>query len=74
MRPGWNIATERAWRCFGSCSGVAAEEISGLKPEIAKLLEPFAEAERKDGEQARQENRRLEAVGRVGAELAQDLL
>lgn len=46
-------------------------EISGLKPEIAKLLQPFAEAELKDGEQRRPEST-IEAIGRAGADLAKD--
>jgi len=47
-------------------------EISGLKPEIAKLLQPFAEAERKDGEEKRPRESTIEAIGRVGADLAKD--
>jgi phospholipid/cholesterol/gamma-HCH transport system permease protein len=47
-------------------------EISGLKSEIAKLLQPFAEAERKEGEQRRPRESTIEAIGRVGADLAKD--
>ena len=48
---------------IGAAVGVTApwvEEISGLKPEIANLLEPFADAKRKDEEQIASEriNRR----------------
>jgi phospholipid/cholesterol/gamma-HCH transport system permease protein len=48
-------------------------EISGLKPEIAKLFEPFAEAERKVGEQKRTKESTLASIGRLGAELIRDL-
>lgn len=50
-----------------------AGEISGLKPEIAKLLEPFADAERKADEQKRARVSTIEGVGQVVAELARDL-
>ena len=53
--------------------GRGVEEISGLKPEIATLLEPFEDAKRKDGEQVRQKESALESVGKVGVELARDL-
>ena len=49
------------------------EEISGLKPEIAKLLEPFAEAKGKDEKQRRQKESTVEAVGKAIVELARDL-
>ena len=49
------------------------EEISGLKPELAKLLEPFAEAKRNDGEQVRQKESIVQAVGKGAIELARDL-
>ena len=48
------------------------EEISGLKPEIAKLLEPFADAKRQD-EEIRQKESTVEAVGKAVVELARDL-
>ena len=73
MHPRWSIATGQALRCFGSCSVVAVEEISGLKPEIATLLEPFADAKRKDEEQVRQKESTLETVGKAVVELARDL-
>ena len=41
--------------------GRGVEEISGLKPEIATLLEPFEDAKRKDGEQVRQKESALES-------------
>jgi phospholipid/cholesterol/gamma-HCH transport system permease protein len=47
-------------------------EISGLKPEIAKLLQPFAEADRKEGEQGRTKDSTIEAIGRVVADLFRD--
>jgi phospholipid/cholesterol/gamma-HCH transport system permease protein len=48
-------------------------EISGLKPEIEKLLQPFAETERKDGEQRRAKESTLESIGKVGADLVRDI-
>jgi phospholipid/cholesterol/gamma-HCH transport system permease protein len=50
-----------------------AGEISGLKPEIAKLLEPFADAEREAGEQKRASLSTIETIGEAVAELARDL-
>ena len=73
MRPKWNIATVRGWRCCGSCSGAAAREISGLKPEIAKLLEPFAEAERKEDEQRRAKESTIDSIGKLAVDLVRDL-
>ena len=49
------------------------EEISGLKPEIAKLLEPFADAKRQDEEQIRQKESTVKAIGKAVVELARDL-
>ena len=48
-------------------------EISGLKPEIAKLLEPFADAEQKDEAATRQKESTLDLVGKAAVELARDL-
>ena len=50
-----------------------AEEISGLKPEIARLLEPFADAKRKDEKQIRQKESTVEAAGKAVVELVRDL-
>jgi phospholipid/cholesterol/gamma-HCH transport system permease protein len=50
-----------------------AGEISGLKPEIAKLLQPFEDTERKTGEQKRPRVSAIEAIGTNAAELARDL-
>jgi phospholipid/cholesterol/gamma-HCH transport system permease protein len=49
-----------------------AGEISGLKPEIAKLLQPFADADREGGEQKRAKDSSIEAIGKVGVDLARD--
>jgi phospholipid/cholesterol/gamma-HCH transport system permease protein len=48
-------------------------EISGLKPEIAKLLEPFAKAQPKEDENRRAKDSTIEALGRIGADLVQDI-
>ena len=48
------------------------EEISGLKPEIAKLLEPFADAQGKDDEPRFPKESAVQAVGRAAVELARD--
>jgi phospholipid/cholesterol/gamma-HCH transport system permease protein len=48
-------------------------EISGLKPEIAKLFEPFAEAERKEGEKKHRKESTLASIGKVGFDLVGDL-
>ena len=50
-----------------------AGEISGLKPEIAKLLQPFEDTERKAVEEKRPEISTIEAIGATAAELARDL-
>jgi phospholipid/cholesterol/gamma-HCH transport system permease protein len=49
-----------------------AKEISGLKPEIAKLLQPFADAEREGGEQRRTKESAIELLGRSCLELVRD--
>ena len=41
-------------------------KISGLKPEIEKLLEPFAEAKHEEREPKQPSYPGLEAVGRIG--------
>ena len=48
-------------------------EISGLKPEIAKLFEPFAEAERKGGEQRGAKESTVASIGKVAVDLVRDL-
>lgn len=50
-----------------------AGEIAGLKPEIAKLLEPFEDADRKPGGQKQAKVSIVEAIGTTAAELARDL-
>jgi phospholipid/cholesterol/gamma-HCH transport system permease protein len=50
-----------------------ADEIFGLRPELAKLLEPFADAERAAGEAKRAKVSTVEAVGKAVIELASDL-
>ena len=47
-------------------------EISGLKPEIEKLLQPFAEADRKESERGRKKDSTIESVGRLVADLFRD--
>ena len=49
-------------------------KISGLKPEIEKLLEPFAEAKHEEREPKQPSYPGLEAVGRIGHGLAQDVV
>ena len=48
-------------------------EISGLKPEIAKLFEPFAEAERKEGEQRGAKESAVVSIGKGAVDLVRDL-
>jgi phospholipid/cholesterol/gamma-HCH transport system permease protein len=48
------------------------KEISGLKPEIAKLLEPFSDAERKEKEQWRPKDSAAAAIGKAVVELMRD--
>jgi phospholipid/cholesterol/gamma-HCH transport system permease protein len=50
-----------------------AGEISGLKPEVEKLLLPFADAERKGDEEERPKGSMIEAVGNTVVDLARDL-
>ncbi|HEY5952879.1 MAG TPA: MlaE family lipid ABC transporter permease subunit [Terrimicrobiaceae bacterium] len=50
-----------------------AVEIVGLKPEIARLLEPFADAERKTDETKQAKTSAVETLGKAAAELATDL-
>jgi phospholipid/cholesterol/gamma-HCH transport system permease protein len=47
-------------------------EISGLKPEIATLLEPFAKAQPKEDD-GRAKDSTIEELGRIGADLARDI-
>lgn len=47
-------------------------EISGLKPEIAKLFEPFAEAERQEGEPKGKKSA-VVSIGKVAVDLVRDL-
>jgi phospholipid/cholesterol/gamma-HCH transport system permease protein len=48
-------------------------EISGLKPEIAKLLQAFGEPERKEtGEKPTRESA-LQSIGKIGADLVRDI-
>jgi phospholipid/cholesterol/gamma-HCH transport system permease protein len=51
----------------------AGPEISGLKPEIAKLLQPFAGADRKEGERRRTKESAIESIGKVCADLVRDI-
>jgi phospholipid/cholesterol/gamma-HCH transport system permease protein len=48
-------------------------KISGLKPEIAKLFEPFAEAQRKESEKKRGKESTLASIGKAGSDLVGDL-
>jgi phospholipid/cholesterol/gamma-HCH transport system permease protein len=48
-------------------------QISGLKPEIAKLLQPFADADRREGERDRAKRSTIESIGKVGADFVQDI-
>jgi len=50
-----------------------AGEISGLKPEVEKLLQPFADAERKGDEDGRPKESMVEAVGKTVVDLMRDL-
>ena len=47
-------------------------EISGHKPGIATLLEPFAKAQPKEDDR-RAKDSTIEALGRIGADLARDI-
>ncbi|HEY5704558.1 MAG TPA: MlaE family lipid ABC transporter permease subunit [Terrimicrobiaceae bacterium] len=47
-------------------------EISGLKPEIARLLQPFAEADRKGGDR-RAKGSTIELIGKAGSDLVRDI-
>ena len=48
-------------------------EVSGLKPEIARLLETFGETERKESEKLPVRQSTLEAIGKTGADLVKDI-
>jgi phospholipid/cholesterol/gamma-HCH transport system permease protein len=82
MRQGGHISIDASEVEYCDGAGIAllwelqrrgVEEISGLKPEIATLLEPFEDAKRKDEEQIRQKESAVEAVGKAAVELARDL-
>ncbi|HEY5811138.1 MAG TPA: ABC transporter permease, partial [Terrimicrobiaceae bacterium] len=49
-----------------------ASEISGLKPEIANLLQPFADEERKIPEQKPRKDSAIELLGRAAVDLTRD--
>ena len=72
MRPGWNIATGRDWLCCGSCSAGAAEKFPDSSRRSRSFCNPSPKRNGKTANRGVQENRRFEAIGRVGADLAKD--